>query len=390
MGAGRYRYAAVVLTAAMAVPKPGSATPPPDRLAHTGANPRTRFHSMASADMKVLVTAGAIVVGLNATYSVAVSNLGPNAAAGPITVLDTIPVGLAITSASGTGWICAVTGQVATCTKAGSVSSGASLPVLLIVATVSISTPPSVLNIARVSSPTADPNPANNRATLTSTVVTAGVAVTPDAAAIDRLPSNGTTYSQLFTIVNVGTATDVFSVVATAIPGTVLAIVSVNGVPGSTASVSVASAGNVVIDVRYTIPTAAVTGATGLLTLMARSSTNPAVKDPGDLTVRVIRAGLVVSKQLYRDNQATVLTPADVVQPGEFVQYKVSVTNSGVGGAVTVHLSDPLPARTTYSTAAADLAGWTIANAAGTVTADLAGTLAAGTSRYFWIRVQIK
>jgi hypothetical protein len=41
-------------------------------------------------------------------------------------------------------------------------------------------------------------------------------------------------------------------------------------------------------------------------------------------------------------------------------------------------------------TATGDLAGWTFVKPAGTLTASLAGTIPGSTSRFFWIRVQVK
>jgi uncharacterized repeat protein (TIGR01451 family) len=78
------------------------------------------------------------------------------------------------------------------------------------------------------------------------------------------------------------------------------------------------------------------------------------------------------------------------VATGEYVQYKVTVTNSGGADAAAVSVADVIPAQVTYMTATGDLAGWTFVKPAGTLTASLAGTIPGSTSRFFWIRVQVK
>jgi hypothetical protein len=55
-----------------------------------------------------------------------------------------------------------------------------------------------------------------------------------------------------------------------------------------------------------------------------------------------------------------------------------------------VQIADAVPAQMTFLSATGDLAGWTINNAGNNVTASLSGTLAAGGSRFIWIRAQVK
>ena len=215
-----------------------------------------------------------------------------------------------------------------------------------------------------------------------------GVTVTPDGATIDRLPSNGTTYTQAFTVTNTGNAADNFNLVASAVPGTVLTIVSVNGVPGASTSIPLAAGANASITVVYSVANVAA-GTTDVLRLTATSQTNGAVNAQGDLTVRVIKPALTMTKEAYRDNQTTLLTATDRVVPGEFIQYKITVTNGGLASASSVSITDALPAQVTYQSAAGDLAGWTITAVGNNVTANLSGTLATGTSRFIWVRVRI-
>ena len=96
-----------------------------------------------------------------------------------------------------------------------------------------------------------------------------------------------------------------------------------------------------------------------------------------------------MTKQAYRDNQSTLLGGGDVVLPGEYIQYKIIVTNGGAADASVVNITDALPSEVTYQSASGDLAGWTFGFSSPTVTAALTGTLAPAASRFIWIRVRI-
>lgn len=217
----------------------------------------------------------------------------------------------------------------------------------------------------------------------------AGVAVTPDGGTFQRLPSNGTQYSQVFAVQNTGNASDTYTLLASASTGAGITIVSVNGVAGTGGSITVASGGTTNVTVVYTVKDVAA-GTTDDLRLTATSANNAALNDQGYITVQVIRAALAMTKTAYRDNQTTAITASDRVIPGEYIQYRISVTNSGGAPASAVAVSDPLPGQVTYTGNTPDAAGWTINEATGNVTATLTGTLAAGATRYFWIRVRVK
>ena len=220
---------------------------------------------------------------------------------------------------------------------------------------------------------------------------TSAVAVTPDdATPTDRLPSNGTQYSRLFTVANDGNASAQFSLVGAANPG--LSIVSVNGIGGTSGgNVTIAAGSSVGVTVVYTVNAAALAGAVDTLQLTATSTADATVTDRGFALVRVVKAAVTMSKAVYRDDRLTAINPAsDTVLPGEYVQYLITVTNAGAAAATGVQVSDPLPAQVTYQASTPDALGWTVAEATGTVTADLAGSLASGASRSFWIRVRVK
>src|SRR5581483_11635229 len=111
-----------------------------------------------SADVAITktISSASFLAGAPASYQLAVTNLGPSAAAGPITVDDPLPAGAAFVSAGGTGWTCdpitaGSTGATLHCTMPGPLAVG---------------------NTATVASSTSDPVPGNNSSTVTRTPTT--------------------------------------------------------------------------------------------------------------------------------------------------------------------------------------------------------------------------
>lgn len=218
---------------------------------------------------------------------------------------------------------------------------------------------------------------------------TYGVAVTPDGGlGLTRLPSNGTTYAQNFTVTNNGNGIDNFNLVASN-TGSAVTIVSVNGVAGSSTTISGIAAGAApTVAVVYSVGNVAA-GTTDNVVLTATSVGDNTQSNGGTADLTVIRPALAMTKAAYRDNQTTLLGGGDVVLPGEYIQYKVTITNNGAAAAAVVQISDVMPAQVTYQSASGDAAGWTFNFGAGTLTADLTGTLAPAGSRFIWIRVRI-
>ncbi|HET9387382.1 MAG TPA: hypothetical protein VFO67_19760 [Gemmatimonadales bacterium] len=229
----------------------------------------------------------------------------------------------------------------------------------------------------------------DNGVTTVSPALTTAVSVTPDGAQnLQRLPSNGTNYTFNFTVTNNATGTDGFDLLASH-PRTAITIVSVNGVAGdSTRITGVLAGASQVIAVVYSIGNVAA-GSPDTLVLKARSVATPATSNNGFADITVIRPLLAIVKDAYRDNQTTLIGAGTVV-PGEFIQYKITVTNNGSAPASTVQVTDALAAQLTFSGTTPDAAGWTLSNVGNNVSGNLAGTLAVGASRFFWVRASVK
>jgi uncharacterized repeat protein (TIGR01451 family) len=143
-----------------------------------------------TADLSVLVADSADPVdpGDNITYTVAVSNLGPNPASDGV-VTTTLPVGATFVGATGSGWSCGEVDLVVSCTM-GSLAVGAAAPI-----SIEITTP--VLPGTMLSSNTVvdslqdDPVGENNSAVETTIVRGYDFGDAPDPSYPTLLASNG-------------------------------------------------------------------------------------------------------------------------------------------------------------------------------------------------------
>jgi uncharacterized repeat protein (TIGR01451 family) len=215
------------------------------------------------------------------------------------------------------------------------------------------------------------------------------VIVTPDGTAVSRVPSNGTNYTATYTVANPGNVNETFNLGATASVGGIVTYVSVNGTNGTSGTVDVAAGGEVNVDVIYSVGTVAAGSSTNLV-LTAVSSEDSDYSDTGYYALTVIRPAISLVKAAYRDNATTLITGGATVVPGEYIRYRLTVTNTGNSPASSVQVSDPLDSALEYVSSTGDVVGWTLGYAAGEVTGSLSGTLAAGASRFFWVRVRIR
>lgn len=120
-----------------------------------------RFTTVAP-DLQVTKShAGSFTQGGTGTFSLTVRNVGTGATTDPITVVDTLPAGMAFVSGSGGGFTCAAVGSLVRCTRTAALLPGASAVVRLVVRTTAAGT---VVNRVAVSTPN-DPNASNDRDT---------------------------------------------------------------------------------------------------------------------------------------------------------------------------------------------------------------------------------
>ncbi|MFD2367243.1 DUF6701 domain-containing protein [Pseudoduganella sp. GCM10020061] len=112
-----------------------------------------------------------MTLNVNNSYTIRVTNNGPNTEPGPIVVTDMIAPELAIVSVAGTGWSCTTSGRLVTCTRAGTLAAGAVTNPITITVRPTVS-PPIISNSATATGQNFD----NNEENSTATVVTGGAA----------------------------------------------------------------------------------------------------------------------------------------------------------------------------------------------------------------------
>lgn len=189
---------ATVATAGDTNPANNTATDPTVVNGTGGATPDLTIAKSHSGDF----TAGNLH-----SYSLAVANVGTGATSGPITVVDTLPVGMAYFSHSGSGWqLVSVAGQQVTLQHAGPLSANSSLPPLALNVTVGAQAVGNVINTATVAT-VGDTNPSNNAAGDLTVVHAGGDGPSPDLA-ISKSHSGdftqGALHSYTIVVQNVG------------------------------------------------------------------------------------------------------------------------------------------------------------------------------------------
>ncbi|MGJ5819553.1 InlB B-repeat-containing protein [Paludibaculum fermentans] len=102
-------------------------------------------------------------------YLIRVTNVGGGTTAGTISVVESMPSGIAITSMSGPGWTC----QANQCTRTDSFPAGAMLPTITVLSAVDANAPASVANVVTVSGG-GDSNATDNQATDVTTIAAEG------------------------------------------------------------------------------------------------------------------------------------------------------------------------------------------------------------------------
>ena len=222
-------------------------------------------------------------------------------------------------------------------------------------------------------------------------VATYGVAVTPDGGQLlQHLPTNAApAYQFTFAVQNTGNGTQLFNLSASSPGSAVITIVSVNGTAGTTSTIPSLAAGasqNVIVE--YTIASVAA-GSTDTLYLTASPAGDPGTTDDGFADMTVIRPALAIVKEAWLGDRSAQIVGN--VLPGDFIEYRVAVTNTGTAPASSVVVTDDLQVANLTFVSTDDPGGaWTsIAFASPTVTATLNGSLAASASVVFWIRVQV-
>jgi uncharacterized repeat protein (TIGR01451 family) len=334
---------------------------------------------IAAADLSITkTTSSTFTVGSNASYTLTVANGGPQSAAGTITVSDTLPAGLTYVSAVGTGWACSNSSGTVTCTRAGPVTSGTTLPAITLTIAVGATAAPSVTNTASVSSNTTF----DQDATDNSSSVTSPVTIPTDLTVAKSHTGNltqGQSGSYSITVTNSGgvassgTVTVSDTLPAGLTPGAATGTGWTCNTAGQTVTCTRSDALNggasyPAVSVPVTVAPNSALSLTNTATVSGGNDSNTGNNSSSDPTNINGVADLTVAK-----------THTGNFTRGAAGSYSITVSNAG-GAATsgTVTVTDTLPAGLTYSSATGT--GWTCGAAGQTVTCTRATALAAGAS----------
>ncbi|HEV8384392.1 MAG TPA: choice-of-anchor Q domain-containing protein, partial [Candidatus Acidoferrales bacterium] len=300
------------------------------------------------ADFSVTKTGapGTVSVGQNITFTITVTNNGPDPAAGSFT--DNLPASFQFVSlTSPAGWTCTtpVVGASGTvsCSNTG-LSSGASGAFTLVVTTTSGGT---IGNTASVSVTGSDAVPANDSATATTTVtaLNADMSVTKSAPASITLGSGNITYTVVVTNNGPADATNV--VLSDTLPAGATFVSATPTGPVCTVSGGIVTCnlggmvngGSATITIVVT-PTAAAT----LTNTASVTATEP------DPTSGNNSATASTTVNPSADLSVTKTDSPDPVNAGANLTYTVTVSNAGPSAAPAT-LTDTLPAGVTFVSA---------------------------------------
>ncbi len=130
------------------------------------ANAQTAVTAWANLSLAKSDSPDPVVAGETLTYTLVVSNAGESTATG-LVLADTLPVGVGFVSAAGDGWSCGRVDRLVTCTRPA-LAVGAAPAVTITVTAPLVCC--EILNEALVTATEADPQPADNAASASTTV----------------------------------------------------------------------------------------------------------------------------------------------------------------------------------------------------------------------------
>jgi uncharacterized repeat protein (TIGR01451 family) len=275
------------------------------------------------------------------TYTVNVSNLGPDPTSGAITVIDSSTGGATpVGGSAASGWTCSIVSGSINCTSTStSLANGASLPAITFTWTAPVSSA-SVVNTAAVQpNAVTDPVSSNNSASVTTNVgpqanlaITKSVVSPAPPGAVN--PSQNITYS--IVVQNNGPSPATGVVVSDPTP-TGIAFISVTGSTCTSfpCSIGTLNAGqSVTLTSTYNVPNSYSGGAIVNTASVSAAETDPNMTDNQSTTTTSVGAAADV---------AITKNGPPSVSVGQNITYTITVSNFGPAGATGVTVSDPTP-----------------------------------------------
>ena len=347
------------------------------------ANNTASFSSVVSplADVGVTVTASPqpVNVGGLLTYTVTVTNIGPSAASG-VLLNDVLPASVTFVSVTADSGPAPVE-SAGTVTDAIDVLAAGQSVVVTIMVMPTAASPPSITDNATVISSEADPNTANNSASVQSTVVPVADLSIVALTAAPNPATEGSTVTITFVVTNYGPSTSTAVEVTETLPaGLIFLSGSADGGAVTAASGTVnAPVGDLAPGASSTVTIVASVATTGPLTVSATTA-SASVTDPNPVDNTALVTFQAVS---IADLAVTLSGPAGPLYTGDPISYTAVVNNNGPSPASNVIFSSPLFPGATFVSIVSFQGGQatgTPGGVSGGVAFEPIGTLAAGAS----------
>lgn len=308
---------------------------------------------------------GPLTRGSSVAYTIPVSNVSPyGATSGVVTVNDTLPLGLSLTSITATGWSCGNSGQTISCTRSDSLAAGASYPSITVNALVSQSAPATIINTAVVGGG-GEANLLNDTATDTASVVSIADIGVADAASPNPVAA-GSNITYSIAVNDYGpSAADNATLVAN-VPANTTFVSMAAPAGWSCITPNAGAAGNVVctnVDMaggtaaNFTMVAKVNTGTANGTVITATASVNSSVSDPNP-TNNSASVSTVVGTAAGGELTVTNSASPNPVQDSGTIIYTQVVTNTGSSAATTATFTENTPANTSFASITPP-AGWT-------------------------------
>jgi uncharacterized repeat protein (TIGR01451 family) len=368
-------YAAITINATVSQSAPGTlantATVSGGGEVNFANDSFTDVASVSSSSDLVMANAGApnpVAAGANITYTQTVTNNGPSNATS-VTFAENVPANTALISVTGpTGWVCSNPGPAGpiVCTIAD--LPPATPAVFTVVVKVNNGTPNGtvITDTASVSSGIADPNSANNSATVNTIVGTtaqADLSVSNAASPNPVTPGNNITYTQVVT--NTGSAAATTATYFDTVPANTTfqsftfpagwscvtpAVGGTGNVTCTNPSVAAGSTGNFQLQVKVNV---GVAGGTVITDTVTMGATNDANAGNNSATV----TDLVATAAQADVSLSTSTSPSGFVLAGDNLTYTETIANNGPATATGLTFTMSTPANTTFQAIQVP-AGW--------------------------------
>lgn len=356
------------------------------------ASATARIHS---ADVSLVKShTGSPVAGQSFSWTVVVSNAGPDPARGPFQVVDDLPAQVTSPTAGGPGWTCSAAAGQLDCTRTNPndvLPVGGSFPPITVTAVVPPGTPTgtTLTNAAEVTAHTYDPDPSNNADTdPATTTVSVDLALEKELVG-DMVAGQDATYT--VTVRNNGPSDSTAPIVVTDDLPAGTTYVSAEGPDWSCAQ----AGGTVTCDRADPLAVGQVAPAITVVVAVpadreADVTNTASVDGPDPDPVPANNEDQVTTSPEGLADVAIAKESVGPFVPGSTGTYRFTVNNFGPSYAdPTVRITDTLPDELTYTTFVSIIGAWTCSAAGQDVTCDLTGRLAAGDDAVVEIAVAI-